>query len=94
MNKANTPERNSYRLAYELGGAVRFASSGYTTVVDEGAEHRFLRAFAAAFLMPEEAVRSAVARLGVKPAGWTMQSLVDGKERYGVSAEAFALRLE
>jgi len=94
LNSSNTVERNAYRLAYELGGAVRFASTGYKTVVDEGLEHRFLRAFTAAFLMPEEAVRGAVARLGVGPRRWTMGALVYVKERFGVSAEAFALRLE
>ena len=94
LNSTNTVERNAYRLAYELGGAVRFASCGYKTVADEGLEHRFLRAFTAAFLMPEEAVRGAVARLGVGPRRWTMEALVYVKERFGVSAEAFALRLE
>ena len=94
LNASNTPERNLYRLAYELGGAVRFASCGYNTVADEGIEHRFLRAFTAAFLMPEESVRGAVARLGVGPRQWTMEALVFVKERFGVSAEAFALRLE
>lgn len=94
LNSKNTAERNMYRLAYELGGTVRFASSGYCTVVDEGAEHRFLRAFTAAFLMPEESVRGAVARLGIGPRQWTIETLVFAKERFGVSAEAFALRLE
>ena len=94
LNASNTVERDAYRLAYELGGAVLFASHGFKTVADEGAAHRFLRAFAAAFLMPEEAVRGAVARLGVRPDGWTMSVLVWTKERFGVSAEAFALRLE
>lgn len=94
LNASNTPERNLYRLAYELGGAVRFASCGYNTVADEGVGHRFLRAFTAAFLMPEESVRGAVARLGVGPRQWTMEALVFVKERFGVSAEAFALRLE
>lgn len=94
LNSSNSAERCSYRLAYELGGAVRFASNGYKTVLDEGGEHRFLRDFAAAFLMPEEAVRGAVARLGIGPRQWTMKSLVYVKERFGVSAEAFALRLE
>ena len=94
LNESNTPERNLYRLAYELGGAVRFTSRGFWTVTDEGMEHRFLRAFTAAFLMPEEAVRGAVARLGVGPRQWTMDALVFVKERFGVSAEAFALRLE
>ena len=94
LNKSNTAERNAYRLAYELGGVIRFASGGFGTVVDEGAVHIFLRAFAAAFLMPEEAVRGAVARLGLRTDTWTMSSLVYVKERFGVSAEAFALRLE
>lgn len=94
LNKSSTAERNAYRLAYELGGAIRFASAGFQTVIDEGATHVFLRAFTAAFLMPEEAVRGVVARLGLQPESWTMQSLVYVKERFGVSAEAFALRLE
>ena len=44
--------------------------------------------------MPEESVRGAVARLGVGPRQWTMETLIYAKERFGVSAEAFALRLE
>ena len=94
LNSSSTPERNLYRLAYELGGAVRFASDGYRTVADEGAEHRFIRNFASAFLMPEESVRGAVARMGIGPRQWTMEALVFAKERFGVSAESFALRLE
>lgn len=94
LNSSNTKERDNYRIAYELGGAVLFASRGYRTVADEGSCHRFLRAFAAAFLMPEEAVRGAVARLGIGLRQWTMPVLVYVKERFGVSAEAFALRLE
>lgn len=94
LNESNTAERNAYRLAYELGGAVLFASRGFKSILDEGSSHRFLRAFTAAFLMPEEAVRAAVARFGVRPDGWTMPVLVYVKERFGVSAESFALRLE
>jgi Zn-dependent peptidase ImmA (M78 family) len=94
LNSSNTKERDNYRLAYELGGAVLFASRGFKSIVDDGSNHRFLRAFAAAFLMPEEAMRGAVARLGVKPDGWSMPVLVYVKERFGVSAESFALRLE
>lgn len=94
LNSSNTKERDNYRLAYELGGAVLFASRGFKSIADEGSNHRFLRAFAAAFLMPEEALRGAVARLGVRPDGWSMPVLVYTKERFGVSAESFALRLE
>ena len=94
LNAANTSERNTYRLAYELGAAVLFASAGYSTVADEGAAHRFIRNFTAAFLLPEETVRAETAIFGIAPDGWTMEALVFVKERFGVSAESFALRLE
>ncbi len=94
LNIANTHERNNYRLAYELGASVAFAANGYESVEDVGAVHRFIRNFAAAFLMPEETVRAEVATLGIRPKDWTMGALVFVKERFGVSAEAFALRLE
>ena len=94
INESNTPERRAYRLVYELGGAVLFASSDFRTVADEGPAHRFLRAFAADFLMPEETVRSEVALLGLRTDEWTLRALVYVKERFCVSAEAFALRLE
>lgn len=94
LNKNSTDERKRYRLIYEIGAAVLFASSSYKTIEDDGAAHRFLRNFAAAFLMPEEAVRSAVMGLGIRPKSWTMDALVFVKEYFGVSAEAFALRLE
>ena len=44
--------------------------------------------------MPEESVRRDVAQCGITPGKWTFDLLVMVKERYGVSAEAFALRLE
>ncbi len=94
LNAGDTRERNSYRLAYELGAAVAFAANGWATVEDAGAVHRFIRNFASAFLMPEETVRAEVASLGIRPEGWTMEALVFVKERFGVSAESFALRLE
>lgn len=94
LNSSNTAERDAYRLAYELGAAVLFASSGFRAVADEGAAHRFLRSFSAAFLMPEESVRAEVANLGIRPDGWFMDALLFVKERFGVSAESFAMRLE
>ena len=94
LNEANTRERNGYRLAYELGAAAAFAMSGFETVRDDGAVHRFLRRFSAAFLMPEETVRKDVAQSGIAPDGWSFDLLVMMKSHFAVSAEAYALRLE
>ena len=94
LNSRNTAERDVYRLAYEIGAATAFAKAAFATVRDEAATHRYIRGFAAAFLMPEEAVRRDVAQYGIAPDKWTLELLVMVKERYGVSAEAFALRLE
>lgn len=94
LNSRNTRERDVYRLAYEIGAVTAFAKAGFSTIRDEGETHRYLRRFSAAFLMPEESVRRDVAQYGITPGNWTFDLLVMVKERYGVSAEAFALRLE
>lgn len=94
LNSRNTRERDVYRLAYEIGAVTAFAKAGFSTIRDEGETHRYLRKFSAAFLMPEESVRRDVAQYGITPGKWTFELLVMVKERYGVSAEAFALRLE
>ncbi len=94
LDKQDTPERQTYRIAYELGAACLFASRGYEPLEEGTVEHRFARCFASAFLMPEEAVRMAVAQTGIPPDGWTLESLCTLKARFNVSAEAFALRLE
>ena len=93
LNAANTPERDLYRLAYELGSICLYRALG--NVIDETLEqHRFLVDFAAAFLMPAISVRQAVASTGLAPDEWTFAKIVAIKEYYGVSAESFALRLE
>jgi len=51
------------------------------------------RQFAALFLMPSTAVRASVAQLGVKPDGWSYELLLRLKHRFGVSAQAFLMRL-
>lgn len=94
LNANNTVERNQFRLAFEIGAATAFAKMGCETVRDEGEVHRYLKRFAAAFLMPEEAVRRDVAQYGVRKDMWTMNLLLLVRRRYHVSAEAFALRLE
>lgn len=90
----DTPERQTNRIAYELGLACLFGSTGFQPLADTRMPHRFARQFSAAFLMPDEAVRLAVRQTGLKPKDWTYEAILPLKVRFNVSAEAFALRLE
>lgn len=94
VRKGDTPERQTYRLAYELGAACLFAGDGFQTILDKDSNHRLIQRFAAAFLMPEDGVRKVVAQCGLGRKDWTMHALLTLKVRFNVSAEAFALRLE
>lgn len=94
VNTADTPERQLYRLAYDLGAVCAFSSRGLVPLEDEGVDHRFLRDFAAAFLLPARSVRYVVAMCGIPPKGWSLLTLFELKSQFGVSAESFALRLE
>ena len=94
INKRLTPERQLYRIAYEIGYACIFGSTGYTTVVEGPSTHKFVRRFAAAFLMPEETIKAFAAQLALCPTNWTMEMLLHLKHSFGVNAETFAHRLE
>lgn len=94
LNSTNTKERDAYRLAFELGSICLFHALGKMPIDDTPDQHRFLTDFAASFLMPGVTVRRVVASLGIEPKEWTFEKLVSLKERFGVSAETFALRLE
>ena len=94
INRALSPERQLYRIAYELGYACLFASTGYVTVIEGPDTHKFVRRFAAAFLMPEEAIKTLTTQLALGPTNWTMKILLQLKYRFGVNAETFAHRLE
>ena len=94
INKALSPERQLYRIAYELGYICIFGSNGFTTVVEKAFTHKFVRRFAAAFLMPEEAINELTTQLALGPTNWTMKILLQLKYRFGVNAETFAHRLE
>lgn len=88
------PEKQLFRMAYELANIYLFTHNRHVPVEESHATRRFAKTFAAAFLMPKEAVRATVMQLGVKPAEWTYELLLRIKHRFGVSAEAFAHRLE
>lgn len=93
LNASATAERRLYRLVYELGSAALYSSLGIR--LDETLEqHRFLTDFTASFLMPGLTVRTCVAATGVSPSDWTLEKVVPLKAYFGVSAEAFVLRLE
>lgn len=94
INKKLPAERQLYRIAYELGYACLFGSTGFNTVVEQSYTHKFVRRFAAALLMPEEAIKELTAQLALGPTNWTMKILLQLKYRFGVSAETFAHRLE
>ena len=89
------PERQLFRILYELGWAYQHvhrivARAGDPRVLDQ--EHT-ARKFAALFLMPREAVMRTVRQLGIGRDQWTYELLLRIKHRFGVSAQAFNLRL-
>lgn len=93
LDSGATTERRLYRLAYELGSVVLYASLGVR--LDETLDqHRFLTDFTAAFLLPGLSVRTCVAATGVSPSDWTLAKVLPLKAYFGVSAESFILRLE
>lgn len=94
VNKQLIPERQLYRIAYELGYACLFGSTGFATVRETPSVHKFVRRFAAAFLMPEETLRALATQLALGPTNWTLDLLLQLKFKFGVTAETFAHRLE
>ena len=94
LREAATPERKRFRAAFELGHLARFVSGGCHPLRDIGASRKTSRAFAAAFLLPEEAVREAAHGLAIGPEDWTWELVLALKERFGVSAETFLYRIE
>jgi Zn-dependent peptidase ImmA (M78 family) len=52
------------------------------------------RKFAALFLMPAQSVRASVGQLGIAADEWTYEIVLRMKHRFGVSAQAFTMRLK
>ena len=94
LREAATPERKRFRAAFELGHLARFVSGGCRPLRDIGASRKASRAFAAALLLPEEAVREAAHGLAIGPEDWTWELVLALKARFGVSAETFLYRIE
>lgn len=94
LRSAAAAESKRFRLAYELGHLARLVSGRFRPLRDIGVSRRISRAFAAAMLLPEEAVRAAAHALALGPGEWTWQLLLLQKERFGVSAETYLYRVE
>lgn len=96
-------ERQLFLLAYELGRLYMHAPTYFPHLPrplvgrdrrgKSFTEQRAARRFAGLFLMPESAVCATVRQLGVQPDEWTLELIYRIKHRFGVSAEAFLIRL-
>ncbi|MCP4668875.1 MAG: ImmA/IrrE family metallo-endopeptidase [Deltaproteobacteria bacterium] len=106
LNARKNPERQLFRLAYELGRvfilnqAMKQGADLFGARCDalSGAKRSFgpeegARRFAATFLMPRTSVRDTASQLGVQKGFWSFELLLRIKHRFGVSAEAFLYRL-
>lgn len=89
-----TPERQQFRLLVEIANAFLFMAGCQDPVEDTARNRRFAKRFAAAFLLPEESVRASVLQLNLPKNAWTYELLLRIKNRFGVSAESFAIRLD
>ena len=88
------PWRRDFLLLTEIGRAFMFVRRGRVSYHEAKRSRRFAHHFAATFLQPEAAVRYAVSSLNVKPDEWTFELLLRMKERFGVSAQFFNIRLK
>ena len=88
------PWRRDFLLLTEIGRTFLFTRHDHLPRHETARSRRFAHHFAATFLQPESAVRNAVYSLNIKPDEWTYELLLRMKERFGVSAQFFAIRLK
>ena len=107
LNTKKNPERQLFRLAYELGSIlIMTAAIQRNEILGEHINaqkasdkksftpHRAAKRFAATFLMPSDAVIDTVRQLGIRQKQWSYDLLLRIKHRFGVSTEAFLYRLD
>lgn len=94
INDRMTPERQLYRISYELCYAILFGSNNLIPVSEKPGTHKFARRFAAAFLMPESSLRELTSQIAIGPNNWSFDLITAIKYKYGVASETFAHRLE
>ena len=88
------PWHRDFLLLTEIGRAFLFTRHDHLPRRETARSRRFAHHFAATFLQPESAVRNTVYSLNIKPDEWTYELLLRMKERFGVSAQFFAIRLK
>jgi len=96
ISAQQNPERQIFSLVLELGKIllhVRMTAFGLAYPETLAERWKPARLFAAAFLMPEETVRTTVTQTGILPGTWDFELLLRLKHRFGVSAETFNYRL-
>ncbi len=87
-------EKQLFNLMVELAKIYLFTRNENAVVHDTDATRHFAKRFAAEMLMPREAVKTSIAQIGILPDQWNYEMVLRIKARFGVSAEAFAYRLE
>ena len=86
--------RREFAFMTEIGRIFVFASKKFETFTNTDRSRRFAHHFAATFLQPAAAVRTAVYSLKINPDDWTYELMLRLKSRFDVSAEAFNIRLK
>ena len=91
---SKTPEHRDFVIMTEIGRMFIFASHKFNPYRDSARSRRFAHHFAATFLQPASAIKTAVFSLRIQPNDWTYELLLRLKSRLGVSAQAFNIRLK
>ncbi len=90
----NKPHRKEFLFLTEIGRMFLFASHDAMAFRNTDKSRRFAHHFAATFLLPASAVRTAVYSLRIRPEDWTYELLLRLKARFGVPSQAFNIRLK
>jgi Zn-dependent peptidase ImmA (M78 family)/transcriptional regulator with XRE-family HTH domain len=95
IERDNTPEKQIFSLAYELGRLLLFVRAQFMgeVFIDSHTIQKAARLFAAHFLMPAETVHLLVSQTNIQPDEWSYAFMLRLKHRFGVSAQAFSYRL-
>ncbi len=93
ISKHVNPEKQLFRLIYELGMVYLFTRNGHCPVTQTYEYKHFAKTFAANFLMPRVTMLSATAGFNLLPTQWFLELILRLKIRFSVSAEAFTIRL-
>ncbi len=94
LDKRLPVERRQFRMVYEIANSYLCAAD-YGRPASEAQENRrFAKRFSAAFLMPDDTVKSLVMQLNIGRGKWSYDLLLGMKRMFGVSAESFLYRLD